>query len=309
MAHLARADGLRLGQITTPSTPGAMPWVYIDSGMSALVAGMDAMIFAGYDVNGNVPPSLMAQTSAIAWSGRKVFCPVQTVVYFPVFYAPAALGLWAGKAVGLAPLPAAYLARVLMLFSYLAMGTAALCLARLGAALLFVTLTLPTSIFLGASCSQDGQMIAACVLAAALLTRLRPTAWRAALAVLTAVVLAKISYAPLMLFCLAPLRARGLVGRAGAVALAALAPALWLLHLHNMGFAPWPWPAYHPGPLWPGDRTIWLHDARPADNIKVLLAHPAQILLLPLHSLAASWAFTWRRILACVSIDFVILRP
>jgi hypothetical protein len=251
----------------------------------------------------------MARASAIEWSGRKIFCPVQTVVYFPIFYGPVTFGLWAGKIAGLAPMRSAYLARVLMLLSYISMGFAALRLARFGTGLLFITLTLPTSIFLGASCSQDGQLIAACVLAAALLTRVRPAAWWGALALLTAIALAKTSYVLLMLFCLAPLRACGVGRRAGAVALAALAPGVWLLHLHNMGFAPWPWPAYHPGPLWPGDKTIWLHDARPANNIRVLLSHPAQIFALPLHSLAAHWSETWRKILACVSVDYVLIQP
>ncbi len=311
MAALARVDGLRLGQVLNapPPPPSGSPGVLIDSGVSDLILSMDGLIFSGYDTNGNVPPSLLARAAAIHWSGTNTFCMTQMVMYSPVFYAPATLGLWAGKAAGMGPFHAAYLARVLMLLTYIAMGAAALRLARFGGGLLFVALTLPTSIFLGASCNQDGQLIAACALAAALLTRVKPAAWWGALALLTAITLGKISYGLLMLFCLAPLRGPGIARRAGAVALAALLPGLWLLHIHNLGFAPWPWPPYHPGPLWPGDRTVWLHDARPENNVRVLLAHPAQILLLPLHSLAAHWHDTWRRILACVSVDFVLLRP
>jgi len=234
------------------------------------------------------------------------------MLYFPIFYVPATIGLKVGKAVGLSPFSAIYLARVAMLLSYLAMGVTALRLARFGAPLLFAVLTLPTAICLGASCNQDGQLIATCALAVALLTRARPApnpAWWGALALLTAVALAKFSYVLLLLCCLAPLRGTGLVRRAGLVALAAVAPGLWLLHIHNIGFAPWVFPAYHPGPLWPGDKSVWLNDARPAYNMQVLKAHPAQILWLPFHALAAQWGGTWRRILACVSADVVLLRP
>ena len=315
LAHIARAEGLRLGQITNPPSPINVPGVLVNSGIFDIILAME---LEPYAARGNVPPAILVQTGAVRWGSQNWFCTTQMTMYFPVFYLPAALGLAGGKLAGLSPLFAIYLARVCMLLSFMAMGGAALCLARFGAPLLFVILTLPTSITLGASCSQDGQLIAACALAVALLTRTAPTrtarvaggaAWWGALALLTAIALAKFSYVALLLFCLAPLHAPGLARRAGLVLLAAVAPLLWLLHIHAMGFAPWPFAAYHPGPLWPGDRSIWLHDARPSNNLQVLLAHPAEIIRLPFRSLAAQWGGMWRKILACVSVDVVLMRP
>lgn len=104
---------------------------------------------------------------------------------------------------------------------------------------------------------------------------------------------AKTPYAAMLLSYVSPLGARGRVSRALIVLLCALPPVLWLLWLLHGNFSPWPRPPYHPGPLWPGNRDVWLTAAAPHDNVLVLEAHPLQALLLPLTSLVAKWPYTW----------------
>jgi hypothetical protein len=205
------------------------------------------------------------------------------VQYFPTFYIPAALGLLIGEKLKLSPLHTVFLARITMLLSFLAMGATALALTRFGGALLFATLTLPTTINLAASVNQDGQFIAASVLAAC----------------------AKTPYAPMLLLCLPALFGPGFSRRASVVLLASMLPATWLFYMLRTSFSPWPRPPYHPGPLWPGSRDIWLNSVAPHYNISVLLAHPAQILLLPLTSFWATWPATWPDILAVLGWQWI----
>jgi hypothetical protein len=231
------------------------------------------------------------------------------VEYFPIMYVPGAAGLFLGQALGLSPLDSYYAGRVAMFLAYLALGTAAIGLARFGNALLFAILLLPTEINLAGSFNQDGLITACCALAAACLRRARPgfsPAWLAALALLTAVVSAKTPYAPFLLLCLAPVFARGFWPRAAVVALACVLPGLWLLHVAHAGFMPYQRPPYHPGPLWPGPDMV-LTTVQPRQNLAVLLAHPLQILLLPLHSFAQSWPAAWPRLLGMTSCDDLLL--
>jgi hypothetical protein len=46
---------------------------------------------------------------------------------------------------------------------------------------------------------------------------------------------------------------------------------------------------YLPGPLWPGDPHRLFRSSNAGAQLTTLLHHPAQIVLLPLHSLAAHW--------------------
>jgi hypothetical protein len=195
----------------------------------------------------------------------------------------------------------------MMLLTYLLLGAAALAVARAGAALFFAVLTLPTALNLAASFNQDPLLIACCVLAAALLTRGDGPARFAALVPLTAAICAKTPYAPLLLFCLPPLAAAGAGRRGAAFLLAGLLPALWLLHISQFGFMDYAHPHYHPGPLWPGPRDIWLSDVRPAYNLYVLLARPLLIVTLPLWSVGVLWPLIWRPLLGMVGCDHGLL--
>jgi hypothetical protein len=91
------------------------------------------------------------------------------------------------------------------------------------------------------------------------------------------------------------------------VALACVPPALWLLHTVHFGFIPYQRAPYHPGPLWPGRRDVLLDTVLPRYNIQVLLAHPVEIVLLPLVSFAANWSINWHRVMGMVSCDTVLI--
>ena len=301
-AHIARADGLRYGGILGVPAPGAVgagrTGVIVDTAIYNILFTQEAI--AAYP-DKPVPEAARRQAEAVPWDSRKVWCPTQMVEYFPVFYVPGALGLLAGQALGLTPLHTVYLGRVAMLLGYVAIGTAAIALARFGAVLIFAVLTLPGAINLGSSYNQDGLMIASCALAAGLLTRGTGRSWYAGLAVLIAVVSAKTPYAALLLFCLPPLCAARLGRRAGITLLAAVLPGLWLLHTLHNGFIPYTRAPYHPGPLWPGARDIWLSNVVPGGNLRVLRVHPSQIFILPLITLKAFWWATWPLILGGVA--------
>jgi hypothetical protein len=314
MSHIARADGLLYGEIFGVPGAASPPGTAYRTGAMVNIGIFNVLRTKEFDAFPDKPVTEAArrETEAVRWDDRLVFFPTQMVEYFPIFYVPAALGLLAGEISGLSPLHSVYLARLAMLLTYIALGAAALALARKGAALFLAVLTLPAAINLGSSSNQDGVMIASCVFAASMLTRPRPSpgpglAWLAALAALTAVVCAKTPYAALFLFCLPPLLAPGFRRRAGLVLLSVIPPGLWLLHTVHNGFIPYPLAPYHPGPLWPGPRDIWLHTPSARDNWHVLLAHPAAIITLPLISLRAFWSVTWPFILGGIAAGNVLL--
>lgn len=307
--HIARADGLRTGQIM-----GIEPQPQYGAGVMMNLAVFSIAVSEIYETMPGHPLSAAtrAKAQAFTWNDQSLFCPTQMVHYLPTFYAPGALGMGLGKALGMSPLHAVFLGRIVMLLSFLAMGMAAIWLAGFGNALLFAVLTLPTTLDLGASYNQDGQIIAACALAAALFTRARTglsPAWWAAVAILCVVGCAKTPYVPFLLVGLAPLAAPGLVKRFGVVVLASVPPAIWLLWLLHGHFSPWGQLPYHPGPLWPGSRAIWLTSAAPAYNIAVLKAHPLDVLWLPIISLIRYWPAIWPDILGMLSWGLVFLRP
>ena len=251
------------------------------------------------------------KAAATHWSDTS-YWPTQMVEYMPLFYIPAALTLWTGEKCGISPLQTLFLGRLVMLSVFLALGTAALWHAKAGAPLLFAVLTLPTTLNLGASYNQDGLIIASCALAAALLARERAgigRGWLVGVAALSCVLCAKSPYAPLLGCGLLPLAAPGRWRRAAFVLLAALPPALWLWHITRFGFIDYLHPPYHPGPLWPGPRDIWLTDVQPRYNIAVLRSNPALILILPVRSLLWLWPTVWPLALGMVGLDHGLLAP
>jgi len=303
-SHIARADGLRYGEILgvnspVPTTDRVKFGVILNAAIDHVRLSPE---FIGGFPDKAEPESAWRQTEAVQWDSHQIYAPTQMVQYFPVFYAPAALGLLLGERLGLTPLHTVYLGRVAMLLAFVAMGMAAVALTRTGAGLLFAVLTLPTLVNLASSYNHDGLMIGACALAVALLTRKQRGAWWAAVGLLVCVGLAKPPYAPLLLVCLAPLLGAGLWRRVLVVGLACMLPAFWLLHTVHSGFVSYPRAPYHPGPLYPGPHDVWLNAVEPGANMRVLLAHPTQIFILPLYTLRAFWGTTWPLILGGISL-------
>jgi uncharacterized membrane protein len=309
--HISRADGLLSGQIMGAYWHGsATAGVMMNSALFvATIMEIDTVM------GKPKPEAALRQAEAVRWSDKrygaaKIFCPTQMVRYFPAFYVPGSLGILAGRVLGISPLDSLFFGRFFMLVSFLAMGAAALHLARFGRVLLFTVLTLPLALDLAGSFNQDGPMIGAAVLAAALLTRPRPgpnREWVLALLLITLIACAKAPYGWLLFACLPPLSAAGFRERLTWVVSAAGLPLAWLWAVRRMSDWPWPRPAYHPGPLWPGSRTGWLSTTSARSNLEVLLAHPAQIIWLPAHSLAIHFTSIWHGMIGALSWELVPL--
>ena len=97
-----------------------------------------------------------------------------TAIYPPVFYAPAALGILAGEAAGQGPLAELRLARLSTACAASLLAALAIAITTAGALPLFWLLSLPMTLSLFGSCSQDAMLIACAALSAAALTRLGP---------------------------------------------------------------------------------------------------------------------------------------
>lgn len=94
-----------------------------------------------------------------------------TVQYPPFFYVPDAVAYWVGRLAHLSVVQTLRLARMANGLAFAAAATAAICLARRARPLLAALLTLPASLALGCSASQDALLLGASALAVALVDR------------------------------------------------------------------------------------------------------------------------------------------
>ena len=302
-AHVLRTASLLHGQWIGRRGP------FVENGNTRIRAGLDVdgAIFGVQNgpEHTKFTQDDMTRARAQGWAGSLYFYPIPSVaIYMPAFYGPAAVGMGVAKLAGFGPFIATYAARLANVACFTALGLAALLLARRGHALLFCTLMLPMTVSLAASVNQDGQIIAASALAAALLTRSDlPTAagpaiprgaafWVAGL-LLAAIAAVKPPYAPLLALLLLPLPPardwldlrRPLLGRVAAVVLLLLPGLLWGWFAVAQVATPFPKPPYEPGPLWTGPRPALLDETDPAAQLGILLAAPLRFLSLPLISL------------------------
>ncbi len=296
-SHLARAAALADGRLVGRRGPEVQP-----DGREALVSGID--------VDAAIPDAVAWSSAAgprpaerragppPAWSGEQRFVTLYTIAtYVPAFYAPSALGVGAARAFGIAPIEAATIGRIAGLSAFVLIGTAALLVAVHGQALLFAVLAVPMTLSLAASFNQDGLIVAVSVLAVACLTRVlaeredgRPATGAFITACLSwaVLILVKPPYAPLAATLLLPLLARDgrpgwrrVLAGAGLLALVVLPALLWTWFVTGQVAAPVPRPPYEAGPLWAGTRPAPFTGTDPAAQLRVLLAHPLQILYLP----------------------------
>jgi len=297
-AHVLRAASLLHGQ-----------WIgrrasAIEDGKARIRAGLDVdQALLGVQV-GFLQPKPTQEDVARArkqdWAGFLDFYPIASVaIYMPAFYGPAAAGMGMAKLAGAGPFVATYAARLANTACFVALGLAALLLARRGHALLFCTLMFPMTVSLAASVNQDGLIIAASVLAAALLTRLDlPTAtgpalprgaafWTAGL-LLAGIAAVKPPYAPLLalLLPLPPMRdwlafRKPLLLRAAVVAVLLLPSLFWSWLAVSTVATPFSKPPYEPGPLWTGPRPALFDQTDAAAQLGILLANPLRFLSIP----------------------------
>lgn len=287
IAHLLRADALTRGQIIGERRILTSP----DGGVrrDAGVFADPALVRLGAtvpDPRGSLTRAAWEEAEALRWAGAPVFFQISPIaIYMPAFYLPAAVGLGAARLAGSEPLAAFYAARLGNVCAFAAMGCLALAAARRGRAILFCVLALPMTVSLAASCNQDGLIIAAATLAAALLTARSParTAWAAML--IGCIVAVKPPYFPLTAALLTPLplwRDRAILLRRCGLAGLTLLPALaWTAYAMAFVSAPSDRPPYAPGPLWPGDPATRFAATDPAAQLASLLAHPAAAFTLP----------------------------
>jgi hypothetical protein len=285
--HVMRAASLLQGEII--GHRGAA--VNVETGArDAGVTGNTGLALAAIAGNGDRAPlpagasraARLAWVRGIPWQPQTSFVSsANTAAYSPVTYIPAALGLGAAILMGAKPHAAIVAARLSNALVFALIGALALWLAERGRLVLLVTLSLPMTVWLAGSCSQDGLVIAATVLAAALLMRKgRPAFWWgcAALAVL---VLQKPPFLPLAILPLV-LPGRGWGARFGGSALVALPGIAWSVAVAALVSVPLlPGPPYHPGPLWPGDPARLFRSAVAGAQVSVLLHHPIRVALLP----------------------------
>jgi uncharacterized membrane protein len=108
----------------------------------------------------------------IYWSGKRVMQGFpNTAIYPPFFYVPSAIGILAGRSAKMTVVETLEVSRVLTGMAAVAVGAAAIVCAGGAAVWIFVILTLPMSLSLIASSSQDGLLLALGALAGALMVR------------------------------------------------------------------------------------------------------------------------------------------
>jgi uncharacterized membrane protein len=108
----------------------------------------------------------------IYWSGERVMQGFpNTAVYPPLFYVPSAIGILAGRAAKITVVDTLTVSRVMTGMAAVAAGAAAILCAGGAAVWVFMILTLPMSLSLVASSSQDGLLLTVAALAGALSVR------------------------------------------------------------------------------------------------------------------------------------------
>jgi hypothetical protein len=295
--HVMRAASLLHGEIIGHRADG----LNVETGgRDAGVTGNTGLALAAIAGNGDIAPlpagasraARLAWVRAIPWQPRLSFVSsANTAAYAPVTYIPAALGLGAAILMGGRPHESIIAARLANVLAFTLIGALALLMAKHGRLLLLITLSLPMTVWLAGSVSQDGLAIAITVLGVALLTRRGAAGFWCGSAALAVLVLQKPPFAPLAILPLAmpglfdgqAIGRHGIGRRIGGAALVAVPGLLWSVAVAALVSVPLlPGPPYHPGPLWPGDPGRLFRSAVAGAQITVLLHHPLQVALLPI---------------------------
>lgn len=182
--HLDRVDQIALGDLIARRGPGGHDaGGRVDSG----IGRVDAIIgVVRWHPDRTVTRAALAEAGRIRWGDRRWTSFDNTAVYAPVLYLPAVVAVLVGKFAHLPVVATLLLARLAT--GLLSVGVAAIAIggADMAAPVLFAVLSLPMSLSLFASVSQDGPMLAAAAAAVAALGRIGrdPAPERAPLVVL-----------------------------------------------------------------------------------------------------------------------------
>jgi uncharacterized membrane protein len=175
------AHFLRAAQIADGSLIGKRFSITRENGSSQIVAGamsdpallVAAAPFRRMAGHPDVKANATDWVPDVHWTKTRTLASFpNTVIYPPFFYLPSALGVLAGRIAHLSVLHTLVLSRLLSGVTAVALGALAIVLADGAAPWIFTILTLPMSLFMIGSASQDGLMIACSGLAGALMVRL-----------------------------------------------------------------------------------------------------------------------------------------
>ncbi len=258
-----------------------------DDGRHFISAGVfadPAIIWASASADQKITQSTLTSIAKVQWTNQNTFIVLDPIaINFPIFYLPPAIGIKLTQVLGGTPYQAVFLARIAAYLVSSFIGLLALIIARRGQAMIFVTLAMPMTVSLAASCDPDGPFIAVTALGAALMSR---GMWRRGACCLAVAILVKPPYALFALAYLLPLppvkawiMERRMMFRRFREMLLIILPAIaWFLYAIWFVSAPEPRPAYHPGPLWPDNSDITLYATNVMLQLHVIIAHPIKFL-------------------------------
>ena len=231
--HANRVDQIsRGGLIATRFNGKQTSGGVVDTGINRIDAIIGRVRF---HPERKVTRAMMLEAGAIRWGDRAPTTFANTSIYAPFLYMPAVIGVWVGKALGLSITRSFVVARALSGLVCVLLTSMAIAFADEAAVFLFIVLSLPMSVFLFASVSQDGPMLAMAAGAIALFAVLQKKRERAggfcliALCIcLAALGIGRPAYAT---FCVVPLLLPRveLRQRIGASAVSLCAVAVWSL--------------------------------------------------------------------------------
>lgn len=230
VAHFMRAEAISRGGVIGARFPTIGGGGVIDFGIERSAAVFEPLKFHS---ERKVTRAMAEKALAVEWgreAGPRGFA--NTAIYSPVSYIPAVVGIWIGKGLHLPVIRTLVISRLLMGLTGIAIATVAIAIAGCGAPFLFVILSLPMSLALMASPSQDAMIVALGALAAALLisafqkSRLTSEAFVVLCTALAIIATARPPYVPIAVVPLL-IPGRRLAGRIIGVACVLGAAILW----------------------------------------------------------------------------------
>ncbi|MCH4090017.1 DUF2142 domain-containing protein [Acetobacter sp.] len=167
--HFARglllSEGKIVGQRLSPMISGGM----LPSNFSPGYTGFDNLPF---QPTRRASPAALDAIRDVHWNKELSFVGFPNIViYAPFTYIPSAVTIWVARHTRMTVLQTSYAVRLVNGFLTVFLCTAGIALARRGALFLAVIASMPMTMALAASCSQDGILIGLSILTASILTR------------------------------------------------------------------------------------------------------------------------------------------
>ncbi|MGB9799737.1 MAG: DUF2142 domain-containing protein [Thermanaerothrix sp.] len=166
-SHLASAYLLSKGRITFITPPGQDSGGYIDSGLLEFIASYTNLPFRP---NHKLNYEMTLRSQSIRWTGDEKFIPVRSSPYFPLIYAPSAIGLAIGKIGNLSVEQSYRIGRFISTFTCLGVIAFAFSIYQTNM-LSVLVLSLPMSLFQLTTINADALSLALIVLISSITMR------------------------------------------------------------------------------------------------------------------------------------------